>query len=52
MERGIASLAAHEVYLAALPDHPEPRELVTGIVDGGGAAAGVPRALPVRAVPM
>lgn len=52
VERGIASLAAHEVYLAALPDHPEPRELVTGIVDGGGAAAGVPRALPVRAVPM
>ncbi|WP_022918481.1 PIG-L deacetylase family protein [Ruania albidiflava] len=52
VERGIASLAAHEVYLAALPEHPAPRELITGITDGGGAAAGVPHALPVRVFPM
>ncbi|WP_147918097.1 PIG-L deacetylase family protein [Ruania zhangjianzhongii] len=52
VERGIASLAAHEVYLAALPDHPTPRDLVTGITADGGAAAGVDRALPVRAIRM
>lgn len=52
VQRGIASLAAHEVYLAALPDHPAPRDLVTGITTDGGAAAGLSRALPVRVVPM
>ena len=52
VQRGIASLAAHEVYLAALPDHPAPHDLVTGITTDGGAAAGLDRALPVRVVPM
>lgn len=52
VQRGIASLAAHEVYLAALPDHPAPGDLVTGITTDGGTAAGLSRALPVRVVPM
>jgi LmbE family N-acetylglucosaminyl deacetylase len=52
VEKGIASLRAHEVYLAALPEHPEPREMITGIVEQGGEAAGVERALTVRAIRM
>ncbi|MDN5794292.1 MAG: PIG-L family deacetylase [Intrasporangium sp.] len=52
VEKAVASLEAHEAYLAALPGHPEPRELVTGIVTGGGEAAGVDRALGVRAIRM
>ncbi|WP_347350633.1 PIG-L deacetylase family protein [Intrasporangium sp.] len=52
VEKAVASLEAHEVYLAALPDHPAPRELVTGVVTQGGAAAGVERALGVRAIRM
>ena len=52
LELGIQSLAAHRDYLAALPDHPTPTDLVTGIIAGGGQQAGVPRALPVRAYRM
>lgn len=52
LEKGIESLAAHREYLAALPDHPTPRDLVTGILQGGGEAASVPLALPVRAYRM
>lgn len=48
LEKGVASLAAHREYLAALTDHPTPRDLVTGILTGGGDLAGVPYALPVR----
>lgn len=51
-ERAIHSLAAHEEYLAALPDHPAPRDLVTGILTQGGEGLGVPLALPVRAYRM
>jgi LmbE family N-acetylglucosaminyl deacetylase len=52
LEKGIASLEAHEVYLAALPGHPEPHELITRFVKQGGEAAGVDRALTVRAIRM
>lgn len=52
VERGIASLAAHEVYLAALPGHPAPRETVEGICGEGGAAAGREFALGLRVVQM
>lgn len=52
MERGIRSLEAHQAYLAALPDHPAPRDLITGVLAGGGDRAGVPYALPVRAYRM
>lgn len=47
-ELAIRSLEAHREYLAALPDHPAPRDLVTGILTQGGDAAGVPLALQVR----
>lgn len=52
VEKGVASLAAHEGYLEALPDHPAPREIVEGVTRGGGEAAGVPFALGVRAIQM
>lgn len=52
VEKGIASLEAHEVYLAALPDHVPPREMITEITHGAGVAAGVECALGVRAIPM
>lgn len=52
VEKGIASLEAHEVYLAALPDHVPPREMITQITAGAGAAAGVECALGVRAIRM
>lgn len=40
LERGIASLEAHEAYLAALPWHPAPREMLTGMTTPAGAALG------------
>lgn len=52
LKRGIASLAAHREYLAALTDHPTPEDLVTNILTDGGDAAGVPLALPVRVYQM
>lgn len=52
LEKGIASLKAHEVYLAALPDHVPPREMITGITAKAGEAAGVPLALGVRVIRM
>lgn len=52
VEKGIASLEAHEIYLAALPDHIPPREMITQITAGAGAAAGMEWALGVRAIPM
>lgn len=48
LERGIASLQAHRQYLEALPDHPTPRDLITGIARAGGQAAGVAEAIPLR----
>lgn len=51
-EKAVRSLEAHHVYLEALPDHQAPRDLITGVLTGGGAAAGVPLALPVRAYRM
>ncbi len=52
VERAIQSLDAHQEYLAALPDHPIPREMITDILTQGGAAASVPFALPVHAYRM
>lgn len=52
VEKGIASLEAHEVYLAALTDHVPPRAMITGITEDAGVAAGVPFALGVRAIRM
>src|SRR5699024_7754090 len=50
--KGIASLEAHKVYLAALSGHMAPGEMIEQITADGGAAAGVDRALPVRAFRM
>lgn len=52
LELGIASLAAHREYLAALTDHPTPTDLVTGVLTGGGEQAGLRYALPVHAYRM
>ncbi len=52
VEKGIASLEAHKVYLAALPGHPEPRKMISGFLGQGGEAVGVDHALTVRAIRM
>ncbi len=48
LERGIASLEAHAAYLADLPGHPAPRDLITNATAGAGAALGVPHAVAFR----
>jgi LmbE family N-acetylglucosaminyl deacetylase len=49
LEHGIASLEAHRDYLAAIPGHPEPRMMLTGITALHGRAMGVPNAVLFRA---
>lgn len=49
LERGIASLEAHQAYLADLPGHPAPRELLTGFTAESGTALGVANAVLFRA---
>lgn len=51
-ERAIQSLEAHQAYLAALPDHATPRDLITDILTGGGERTGTAYALPVHAYRM
>jgi LmbE family N-acetylglucosaminyl deacetylase len=43
--RAIASLSAHEAYLADLPWHPSPEDLVTGLLADQGRRAGLPLAV-------
>ncbi|RGE22482.1 PIG-L deacetylase family protein [Leucobacter sp. wl10] len=43
--RAVASLAAHEAYLADLPWHPAPEEAIPEMLRAQGSAAGVPRAV-------
>ncbi|QBE49975.1 PIG-L deacetylase family protein [Leucobacter triazinivorans] len=43
--RAIASLAAHEAYLADLPWHPAPADAIPEMLRAQGGAAGVPRAV-------
>ena len=50
LRKGIASLAAHEQYLAALPDHPTPEEINRGVTEEAGRRLGIEAALPVREV--
>jgi LmbE family N-acetylglucosaminyl deacetylase len=45
LERAIRSLEAHEQYLAALPWHPAPRDMLGGMTAGQGAPLGVPNAV-------
>lgn len=49
LERGIASLEAHAEYLAAIPGHPPPRMMITGITALQGRALGVAHAVLFRA---
>ena len=49
LERGIASLEAHAEYLAAIPGHPAPRDLITGFTSQSGQALGVANAVLFRA---
>jgi len=44
-DRAVRSLEAHKAYLADLPWHPAPADLVDGVLSGGGKAAGVQRAV-------
>lgn len=59
VEKGVASLEAHEVYLRELPDHVPPREIVEGAAAAGaqalrdaGVGEGIEHALGVRAIRM
>lgn len=49
LERGIASLEQHREYLADLPGHPAPRELITGVTAEVGRELGVEAAEAFRA---
>jgi LmbE family N-acetylglucosaminyl deacetylase len=49
LERGIASLEAHGQYLAGLPGHPAPRQMISGITALQGRAMGVRNAVLFRA---
>jgi LmbE family N-acetylglucosaminyl deacetylase len=49
LRRGIASLEAHAAYLAALPGHPAPRDLIPMFTVMGGKAMGVEHAVLFRA---
>jgi LmbE family N-acetylglucosaminyl deacetylase len=48
-ERGVASLEAHAAYLADIPGHPSPRDLLTTVTSGQGQALGVANAVLFRA---
>ncbi|MDN6705253.1 PIG-L deacetylase family protein [Corynebacterium glyciniphilum] len=48
VDRSIASLEQHKVYLAALDDHAAPRDLISGVTSDAGTQAGVDRAVPFR----
>ncbi|SES44956.1 hypothetical protein [Lentzea albida] len=49
LRRGVASLEAHAAYLAALPDHPAPADLIPMFAAMGGKAMGVEHAVLFRA---
>jgi LmbE family N-acetylglucosaminyl deacetylase len=49
VERGIASLEAHQQYLAGIPGHPPPRAMISAITALQGRAMSVPNAVLMRA---
>lgn len=51
-EAGVASLAAHKVYLENLGDYPSARELFDNFTQGTGAEVGVANALALRVYDM
>lgn len=52
LQRAVASLEAHEQYLAALPDHPAPEVAIPAMTEGAGRAAGVDHAVGFRVIPL
>lgn len=49
VERAVASLSAHEAYLADLPWHPDPQDAIPQMLAGQGQAAGVEHAVTFAA---
>jgi len=49
LRRGVASLEAHAAYLAALPDHPAPEDIIPTFTAVSGKAMGVEHAVLFRA---
>ena len=49
LRRGVASLEAHAAYLAALPDHPAPEDIIPKFAAMSGKAMGVEHAVLFRA---
>ena len=49
LRRGVASLEAHTAYLAALPDHPAPQDIIPTFTAVSGKAMGVEHAVLFRA---
>ncbi|HEX6246227.1 MAG TPA: PIG-L deacetylase family protein, partial [Nocardioidaceae bacterium] len=49
LEQGIASLEAHHEYLAGIPGHPPPRQMLTGVTALQGRRMGVSNAVLFRA---
>lgn len=52
VDAAVASLRAHEAYLAHITGHPEPEVFIPAILHEGGAAAGARAALVVRVYDM
>jgi len=48
VSKAIASLEAHREYLADIPGHPAPRDLLAGIFAGQGEAMGAEAAVLFR----
>ncbi len=48
-EKGVASLEAHEAYLAAIPGHPSARDFLTAMTSASGRQVGVANATTFRA---
>lgn len=45
VQKSVASLAAHEHYLADLPDHPAPESFIPPMLAATGKPVGVPYAM-------
>ncbi|MDY5785473.1 MAG: PIG-L family deacetylase, partial [Corynebacterium sp.] len=45
---GIDSLSSHEVYLASLPDHAKPEDIIGDAARAGGEALGTEYAIAFR----
>jgi hypothetical protein len=48
VEAAVASLQAHEAYLAHVTGHPKPEEFIPEVLRAGGEAAGTPYAVVLR----